>query len=596
MKNDHARARSPRPSAEPGLPTASRAPGRQLLPTVLLSTLALLPTGFALIALLFADLRPPGLYSKLGGDAPLLVHRDHTIEVGLTMTAQPTGIVLPLRFDSADQQIGLAILEGDTSEVLWQSVVRPRGVHQSTVRLAPVAMPSRTWPSRVRLRISSPNGSNSAPAVYWSDEPPRRRINVTLGGTNVETRGPILLVEYEWPSRGLLWSWLLVPPLVFLAIRQTRWLAALVVALTLCASATGVLVWQRDYTRHGAHWDADGFGRYAGQIAALATEPDISRYTNRFFERYPHLHTPLVPAMVAGISVLGVPVPQAYVAVSGICTFGALWALVHLLYVRLAVSPRSTAIATMLVACHLIFIRSAGRPVTDACGLFLVTLLLDLSLRLWSDRRAIVAIAVVGLLNALARPQGLGYLGFTGGVTLASAIGRWPTPGELRPAASALAVTVGAPLAAWLGLAGLFGWWGSIRSLTDLVGHFGTWNTTADFAASIAATVQLLPIVWFIGRRSLRRVDVGILAAWAGFYVGLLIMTQAPFWLRHFEPLLPPVAAMTALALDGTSGTSRRTSTLIVVVLAAANVLAVAYWVSTPTELGMTTGWLPVFG
>lgn len=180
MKNEDVQARSAKASPESELLSGSRPPARQLLFSILLSALVFLPTGVALIALLFADLRPPGLYSKLGQDAPLLVHRDQTIEVGLTMTARPTGIVLPLRFDSADQQIVLGILEGQTSKVLWQSVLRPRAAHESTDRFAPVAVPPRPWPSRARLKTSSPNGPNNAPAVYWSDKPPRRRISVTV--------------------------------------------------------------------------------------------------------------------------------------------------------------------------------------------------------------------------------------------------------------------------------------------------------------------------------------------------------------------------------------------------------------------------------
>ena len=135
-----------------------------------------------------------------------------------------------------------------------------------------------TRPARSRSGFSSAViEAEGAPRVFWAASPPRTvfRPRVGMAGTAVASieklpnTGPLVVVEYAWPTRQLLWLWpMMLAPLVW-AWRAPRRAPVLLAALALMAALTSVLLWQRDYSRRATHVDADAYTLAAIQVRAV---------------------------------------------------------------------------------------------------------------------------------------------------------------------------------------------------------------------------------------------------------------------------------------------------------------------------------------
>jgi hypothetical protein len=382
--------------------------------------------------------------------------------------------------------------------------------------------------------------------------------------------------------------WLPLVPHAVWAFHRRHLVPAFLVGLGLCATATSILLWQHDYSRHAAHWDADLFGVYAKQLADHATQPALREAARAWMAGSIHAHNPLVPLVVAAPVAAGVPVEHAYLALSAVASMASLWLLHHLLRRRLALPSSLSLLAVALAGCHLVLVRSFARPVTDAMGHLLTVAALDLTLaRLGGrDARRTAALALLGLLQPLARPQGLAYIPF---FTFAALLAdRW-RDGRLEPrdALRTVAVLGGLPVIALAVLFLAFGWWSNLQALLEAARRFLPWYTLRDFGASSLAVVQALPLLWIAAWR--RRGDRGLqlLVLWAAYYVAVLVAVRAPFWTRHFLPVLPTVMALTAVALGELRGRSRAIGVALVALLAFANVVVLVREIGLRTELSL---------
>ncbi|MBW2698113.1 MAG: hypothetical protein JRE70_16645, partial [Deltaproteobacteria bacterium] len=155
-------------------------------------------------------------------------------------------------------------------------------VRVAAAGLASIDIPESIAPGEVvSLRFTSESDSReTSPRVLWAESPPRAGVRTFYAGRPIAEHGvlpdtgPLILVEYAWPTRRLALLWLLPIfglPLVLRTPRAGLWW---LVALALAASVTSALLWQRDYTRSAVHLDTDQYAESATALARYATEPD----------------------------------------------------------------------------------------------------------------------------------------------------------------------------------------------------------------------------------------------------------------------------------------------------------------------------------
>jgi hypothetical protein len=371
-------------------------------------------------------------------------------------------------------------------------------------------------------------------------------------------------------------------------VRGRRGSAALLVTLGLLGVVTSVLLWQRDYSIHFGHWDADEFGTYATTMARYLTTPASRAAGREWIARYIHAHNPLGPALIAIPVALGMPTHLAYLGMSAACSFLALL-LVHAMLRRVLGVSRAVGLAIIvLYGCQLIFLRSFARPVTDALGhlLSVATLVLLLERVAAPSAGQVLGLGMMNVLHPLARPQGIAYLPFVAIAVMAIDAIR-DRRNRFRAAARALLAIGAAPLGTLLALFVLFGWFANVRTLLLAAERFRPWFTLRDFAWSFAGVVQLLPLVWLAAgarwwdRRAL------LLASWAVYCTAVLIAVRAPFWMRHFLPILPALMGLGALALERLEGRLRAMAFTLVAVLCAVNVALVIQLITDRTNLSL---------
>jgi len=109
--------------------------------------------------------------------------------------------------------------------------------------------------------------------------------------------------------------------------------------------------------------------------------------------------------------------------------------------------------------------------------------------------------------------------------------------------------------------------------------------TPGFFAESLIGVVQLLPILWWGARSRLREPEVALLVSWLVFNLLLLIIVQAPFWMRHFVPIVPSALLLAALGLDQLRGRARSAGIALLLVSALANVSISLAIIHTPGPL-----------
>jgi hypothetical protein len=482
----------------------------------------------------------------------------------------------------APLRVRLVDAAGGRELAAWTLDARPASAEPALLPVPPLG----GSPRRLRLELTS-NASDvaQAPLVAWGSQ--RLGGTARVGADDQPDRGPLVVVEYAWPSVALLWLWALVPVSWLVDARRGRG-AALPIALGAAGLATSLLLWQRDYTRFFAHWDADDFGRYAGWLARWVTTPDDRAAAAEWFARYPHAHNPLGPALVAAGIVAGVPGHLAYAGVSGLCSFFSLLVVRRILATDLGLSRGAVAAGLMLYGTHLLFVRAFARPVTDALGQALTVATLALLLdRLRRPARAQLAgLALLNVLNPLARPQGLAFIPFVTAATICIDARRGAdrlAPTALRAAGWLAAV----PLTVVLGLFAAFGWWANAQALHATIERYAAWFTPPYLALALLATLQLLPLGWAAAGRALRRPAALVLLAWSAYYVALLVLVRAPFWARHFLPIVPAAVVLATMGLDAARGRTRTIALALVAVSCAANVAALVRFVLDPTNLSL---------
>lgn len=529
------------------------------------------------------DLRPGPLYATTTFEQWLPVVRGRQVVLEWRAPAAPSRLLLPVvSHGKAPLHVRLLRVPGELELAAWTIDERPEA--DIVVRLP---VPSGTPPpGRLRLELSSnAEQETGAPWIGWSLQ--RLGGKVEVGAEAQAGAGPLVVLEYPWPSLALLWLWVLVPLAARIDAARGARAMVLPVAIGLSALATSMLLWQRDYVRVFAHWDADDFGAYAQRLATWIAVPAERGAAEAWFAQYTHAHNPLGPALMAIPIVLGAPVHLVYVAFSAFCSFFSLLIMRRML-TRVGVSAAVAVAAMMLYGSHLLFIRSFARPVTDALGNLLsvgtLALLLD---RLRAPLpRQLAGLSLLGMLNSIARPQGLAYVPFVTGAAIAIDTAR--ARGRLLPTTVRdvlwLAIL---PLATVLCLFTAFGWWSNARALLAAAERYRPWFTASHFGWSLVGTLQLLPLLWLRAGRRLWTPPGLVVLVWLAYYVGMLVAVRAPFWMRHFVPILPAAVLLAAIGLDATRGWLRTAAFGFVALVCLANVAAVVYLVLDPTNLSL---------
>jgi hypothetical protein len=140
-----------------------------------------------------------------------------------------------------------------------------------------------------------------------------------------------------------------------------------------------------------------------------------------------------------------------------------------------------------------------------------------------------------------------------------------------------------------------FDWWHNMDLLLAKARRFRLDSTAADFAAACAGVVQLTPAIallaWRRGRAPARDAGpaVRLLAGFGLYAMALLVAVRAPFWLRHFLPLLPVPFLLAGRGLDRLDGRTRVVGALLLVAPAVAGV-AITLW--QIVHLEPLTGWI----
>ncbi|HEM45824.1 MAG TPA: hypothetical protein ENO23_02150 [Alphaproteobacteria bacterium] len=559
---------------------------------VLAATAVFVVASALVLAGLHADRRPEPVFDDQfthpDADA-VFVTALLPLEVELSLPARPSALRMPVWLGDDRRPLRIEVTArapGGPSRTAL-TVARETG-------LARIAVPDRTpRDARWRLRLTTDATTReTSPRVMWSRDAPRLPLSVRYGGRPLSAvdvlpdTGPLLMVEYPWPTRWALLLFLVPAALVWPASRRGEaarlaWL----VALALAATTASALLWQRDYTRRAAHLDADRYAQSTEQMARYVREPEARPLVGTWFREHPHSTTQLVPALLLPLALLGVPVPLAYMLLSALASWLALLLVRHLARVELHLAPGTAWLIVAVVACHPVLLRTFARPVTDAVGLFLVLATLALLARRARTQtpRDEAWLALVLLAHPLARPQGLGYWPFVAlAVVLCDRVReeRWPSLGV---AALRQIRLFGPPLAVLVAAHVHFDWWHNLDLMLAKARRFRLDSTLGDFAAACVGVVQLAPWVGLLagwsGERRAREAapSTRLLAAWGLYATVLLVAVRAPFWLRHFLPVLPVPFLLAGRGLDRLGGARRALGVALLVAPAIGGVV-VTLW------------------
>ncbi|MFO0984707.1 MAG: hypothetical protein U1E76_23785 [Planctomycetota bacterium] len=532
--------------------------------------IAMLVSTVAIGALMALDFRPRPAYGDLKNpeSPPYAVSRDRPMALELRLPMAPEGLLVPVEVQAPGLPLQVTLVAEDRDA---RASFEIGGRGPSFLKVPPTVASTRL---RVEFR-SDAEDPLLAPQLERSNQPPDPDLvrRVELAGAPIEGRGPLLLVTYPWRSRSGWLVWLLVAPALFFALRRERRLRELVIVLGIAVMVTSVLLWQRRYSQDVNHWDADDYGKCAAAFATLLTDPGGRDAARAWLRDYPHAHTALAPLLMSLPIALGLRRDLVYVVFSGLCGFASLVVFHRLLRLRLELSHRASTLALVGFACHLLMLRTFARPVTDGCGLLLTLSTLDLLLaRLTAASRAsTAALAALMLLHALARPQGLAYLPF---VALATVACDWRRKRRFD-ARACLGVLLGLCLPAAAVLSALYfglGLTHNIELMLRKAEDYRDASVFKYFVACVIGLVQLWPILWLGRDRRPLASRWWILIAWSVYYVAMLIAVRAPFWPRHFLPVLPVVIAWSARGLEPARPALRRMGALLVATLSGANI------------------------
>jgi len=564
------------------MPSTPRAGARREAPTLAVAGLFLLAS-VGLVCWLCSDLRPAPLYRTQAPNeqTPVVpVTRGNPVELRMELPRPAKSLLIPVGLREGQLPLRISVLSDETGETLLRRRVSEAG----TTRLE---LPARAASARaLRIRFASAaKDASQAPRLVWAEGTPGLGAEVSVGGVALDRvealpdTGPVMLVEYPWPTRSLLWLWpLLVLPFAW-AWHNPRAATSFFALLALLGATTSVLLWQRDYSRRAAHIDADLYATNATTMARYIVDPKQRAEIREWYRHYPHASTSLAPALLVLPTVLGVPVITSYLELSALAGFLSLLVLYRILRVELVFERRIALVATTVFGCHLLMLRSFARPVTDAFGLLLVLLTLWLLLRRLrgDDRREEVALSALLLCHPLARPQGFAYWPFVALALFACDWWRAGRPPEWRVAIKAQLRIFLPPLLLLAGLYLGFDWFHNVELMLAKARRFRINSTPRMFAESLIGIAQLLPLLWLGARARLRSPAFRLWLAWLGFNLALIAAVRAPFWMRHFLPILPVLFVLTAAGLERLHGRRRSAALALLALLVVYNVSLTIY-------------------
>jgi hypothetical protein len=529
------------------------------------------------------DLRPAPLYrTQLHHErAPVvLVSRGSPVELKMELPRPAESLLIPVWLGEGRLPLRISVLSGASGEEL----VRRRVSDSGSTRLDLPASAASVRALRIRFS-SAARRAERAPRLVWAESAPGFGAEVSVGGIAVDrvealpNTGPLMLVQYRWPTRSLLWLWpLLIAPFAW-AWREPRGAMSFFALLALMAAVTSVLLWQRDYSRRAAHIDADQYAKNANTMARYIGEPEERAEIREWYRGYPHATTSLAPALLVLPTLLGAPVIVSYLELSALAGFLSLLVLYRILRVELKFEERIALLATTVFGCHLLMLRSFARPVTDVFGLLLVLLTLWLLVRRLrgSDRVEEIALSVLLFCHPLARPQGFGYWPFVALAVLACDWWRAGRRPEWRAVATAQLRIFLPPLLLLAGLYLYFDWFHNVELMVAKAKRFRIGSTPRMFAESLIGIVQLLPLLWLAARARLRSPALVLWLTWFGFNVAMIVAVRAPFWMRHFLPVLPVLFVLTAAGLERVRGGRRNAALALLALLVVYNVSMTVY-------------------
>jgi hypothetical protein len=406
------------------------------------------------------------------------------------------------------------------------------------------------------------------PSLHSSGSPPRLSMTVYADGQPTEFF-PLLGLEYEWPTRRLLWLWiptLLLSGAVVLGqslgwkFASSRMVGITLVIVSLMAAIASCLSWQQAVSTETTHLDPDGFGRYGRQMVEWLTTDDDDRKAEvvESMDVWRYSWLPMTPTLVGLLVLCGVAFHPAYVLVSALASFGTVLLFHRMLRKNFGLGELSAFAGTVLLISHHFFLKSFAKPSTDPVGLLLVMsglcLVADRLCRRKSESGAgpgrTVALAGVIFLLIVARPPGFLMAGFfIGAAVLADA---WSRQKFRMGVALSEGVRLGiGPAVLFAALFFGFDWWDNFQTAMSSSTGFHHVSTARRFSMMMLSMLQLLPLFWLgMRRQDWRRPEIWLLGLWALFYLAMIIGVRAGFVTRMFLPMLPVPIALAAIGLD----------------------------------------------
>lgn len=508
--------------------------------------------------LLYADRRPRPVYDRFHSDEVRPLPADEPLDVPLKLSRAPSKVIVPVIVHRHGASAVLALTDADGNALTTQIVSRWSDVV--------LRVPDDFAGSSLGLRLQATD-TGRPPDVKWVPA----------------KEAPLFLVVYPQPSRWALLLWLLVPVGLLITLRTGRG-APLLLALGAAAMATSIFLWQRDYTIHFGHFDADRYGQYAQRLASALRDPGTWPAVARWLRHYPQTHTGLVSWIIAVPVALGVQPALAYLVLSSLCSFASLGSSWRILRRHLKTTLPVAVVFVIVFAAHVLMLRSFARPVADAVGLLLTLFTLEvLFLRMKEPRRwQLAVLALLLVLHPLARPQGVIY--FPAILAALAWIDLRRSGMSLRTVGPVL-VTLAIPTAAMAALYLAGGWIHNAELMMEKAAGFRDAFSWHHGWPAVVGVCQVIPVWWVGLRRTPKRRESWILSGWLGIYVVMLLVVRAPLWPRHFLPVLPSIVLLGALGLQQASGSVRRWSFVILGALASVNVAAALYVIWHTTHI-----------
>lgn len=333
--------------------------------------------------------------------------------------------------------------------------------------------------------------------------------------------------------------------------------AALAAAVGALAIGVGLVAM---YALSTAEWERfgrpcwDGYCDYANRFRAVIfrEDPGAADRLLAFIRGNYHSNSPAGPVLTALVSgVTGLRTVTAYRVVVGAATLTSL-ALVWLaLLPRIPVSRAARAGALALLGTHLVVIRSAFFPQTDALVLLWTTAALALVWARFAQPRGWHGPAIFALMWSGAFVK-LSFLPALALVPLwDAAVWRWPRLGARR---ETLARVVSDGVVYALIPAALYAafqsWIGSAERFATELSRTSTEDTLWVFAAMSLLQAALAPgALAALARRRFEPID-GFCLLWVGLYLVSLWASGASGWNRFYLPIVPALAVVAARGLQ----------------------------------------------